>query len=69
MSIFVHTCKDCQDRHVGCHSTCERYINAKRTYEEEKIRINKIKGKEYVYIDHRNHMIGKAIKHKRGGSQ
>lgn len=22
----IHCCKDCTDRKVGCHTTCERYI-------------------------------------------
>lgn len=31
-------CKDCKERTVGCHSTCERYIKVKTQYEEEKSR-------------------------------
>lgn len=27
-------CKDCPDRVVGCHSTCERYIEAKTEHNE-----------------------------------
>lgn len=23
------SCKDCTNRHIGCHSTCERYISEK----------------------------------------
>lgn len=35
-SCFSHCCKDCIKRHVGCHSTCEDYIEAKKKYEERK---------------------------------
>lgn len=30
-----HTCKDCQDRHIGCHSTCKRYQEWSRQVQEE----------------------------------
>ena len=26
-------CKDCPDRFIGCHSTCERYISAKKEHD------------------------------------
>ena len=36
---FRFSCKDCTERHVGCHSTCEKYISEKaendRLREEE----------------------------------
>lgn len=25
----MFSCKDCTERHVGCHSTCEKYISEK----------------------------------------
>lgn len=31
-------CKNCQDRFDGCHSSCKRYLNAKREYDEKKQR-------------------------------
>ena len=24
-------CKDCKDRHIGCHATCERYLKWKES--------------------------------------
>jgi hypothetical protein len=24
-----YTCKGCEERHVGCHATCEKYLAAK----------------------------------------
>lgn len=34
MSVF--SCKDCKERHLGCHSTCEKYIAEKA--ESERVR-------------------------------
>lgn len=31
----INTCYQCKDRFVGCHSSCERYINAKKLHDEE----------------------------------
>lgn len=30
------TCKDCADRSVGCHGTCQKYLDAKAEYEAKK---------------------------------
>lgn len=29
-------CKDCNNRTVGCHGSCEKYITAKAAYDAEK---------------------------------
>lgn len=39
-------CKGCIDRHVGCHSTCERYKQWKKKQEEEKAVIRDKREKE-----------------------
>jgi len=31
-----NTCKDCSKRHVGCHSTCTDYLNAKREHDTDR---------------------------------
>ena len=54
-------CKDCQDRHMGCHSTCQLYIDydvANKRYKEE---LNKMKTKEWGNI---THAYVKALKKK-----
>ena len=40
MSYDKFTCKDCAERHLGCHDTCERYQKAKnqRIAEREELR-------------------------------
>lgn len=30
------TCKDCKDRCLNCHATCEKYLNEKRAFEATK---------------------------------
>lgn len=35
--------KDCKDRHPGCHGTCERYLESKQLYEEEREKIKREK--------------------------
>lgn len=31
-------CKDCPDRQVGCHSTCEKYIEFKKEADEQRLK-------------------------------
>lgn len=35
------TCKDCGNRHPGCHGQCEKYQKEKATYEERKAALTK----------------------------
>lgn len=30
MIPYFHCCKDCPERKVGCHATCETYLTAKQ---------------------------------------
>lgn len=32
-------CKDCSDRHLKCHSTCERYLDYRKCLEAEQSKI------------------------------
>ena len=44
----VAPCKDCEARHMGCHSTCEGYqefVKSREKLREEKIK----KSEEYFY--------------------
>lgn len=42
------TCKDCEDRHVGCHSECKSYIEQKNEYLAQKEVILKDKMKRHM---------------------
>lgn len=39
-------CRDCKDRHVGCHARCERYIAFNE--EQKELRKKKRSGFEYT---------------------
>lgn len=32
----IHCCKDCTRREVGCHSSCEEYLQEKADYNKRK---------------------------------
>lgn len=56
--MSINSCKDCKDRHVGCHSTCEKYINAKKEYDElqEKIKKSKYRENDLNFVSSKKHM-------------
>lgn len=33
-------CKNCIERHIGCHSTCDRYIEWQDIHNSEKVAYN-----------------------------
>ena len=34
--LTITTCKDCLDRNVGCHGSCQKYLDAKSENERKK---------------------------------
>lgn len=56
--MSINSCKNCKDRHVGCHSTCEKYINAKKEYDElqEKIKKSKYRENDLNFVASRKHI-------------
>lgn len=38
----ISCCRDCKDRHVGCHSDCAAYAAGKRKLEAEKERMRSV---------------------------
>lgn len=46
---FENPCPpNCENRRPACHDSCERYLTAKKKYEEDKERIKKGKYAEYI---------------------
>lgn len=43
MSKAVFPCKDCKDRVLGCHSHCEKYIEAKALHNKRNEEIKRTK--------------------------
>ena len=39
-------CRFCEERHVGCHSDCEKYLQAKQKHADFKEVVFKNKGKD-----------------------
>ena len=44
-------CKDCTERKVGCHSTCEMYLSEKAKREQKKVEIFKRMNEDKVVKD------------------
>lgn len=61
-------CKDCPDRILGCHTTCEKYKCYKEEYKEKTQELDKLR-EYYDYkvmnISNRNAQL--ALKQKRKG--
>ena len=39
----VSCCKNCSDRYIGCHSSCEKYIHQNKEKDMFKEKIRKVK--------------------------
>ena len=49
MVATINCCYHCPDRHLKCHSTCNRYQEESKARKEMNEQIRKIKDKEYAY--------------------
>lgn len=38
--LAIRCCYECTSRHVGCHGTCQRYLDAKEQLEKEKAKMH-----------------------------
>lgn len=65
MLSTINSCKDCPDRHVGCHSTCIKYKEEKEAYERIKDREHKEKDVVWGIREQRTRAVTAAYK-KRG---
>ena len=66
MGNGIQTCKECTPptRHVGCHSTCQKYLNACKEAKKQKEIIAAAKQKDDVYYNHHLSAIRKQIRGK-----
>lgn len=46
-----YSCKGCDKRKPGCHSTCEDYLARSKKWADEREEIRKIKDRENAYIE------------------
>ena len=58
------TCYGCPDRTIepNCHTTCEKYIKAKDTWENHKNMIKAAKEKEGIYTHYKHDKIRREIR-------
>ena len=40
---MIRCCKDCQERHIGCHGNCEKYQAENQAHLTEKARLDNIR--------------------------
>lgn len=50
MQRKVTCCHDCQEREVGCHSTCKKYIEENEQYLKERDEIKEKRYKESAVL-------------------
>lgn len=61
-------CKDCVERQMRCHSSCTKYKEWRKEYDEQKSQINEVKNFEtavYQYNVQRKRRIYKAKNHSK----
>lgn len=63
-SGFKGCCKDCTDRNETCHSTCEKYIQAKAEHEEMRKLIDAEKSKYREYRNYQWHRVTKSERYR-----
>jgi hypothetical protein len=56
-------CKDCKDRHVNCHSKCDKYNDWKAEIAAIKERVTNVKIREAEQIRRRNEAIQRCKSH------
>ena len=67
----IECCKDCQDRHIGCHGSCPEYIaQAKAAREEREKRWKAQKGENgadaVLHMARRNFWLKRIKKGRKG---
>lgn len=63
-SVFL-VCKDCQDRKVGCHGSCEKYLAVKKDHDEKRIKAYELRRQDREIGDMRCETHEKIKKRKR----
>ena len=52
MKSTIKACKDCTDRHPGCHDKCPKYQEEKQEFENRKSEVRKAAEDDYRYVDY-----------------
>ena len=59
-------CKDCKERQVGCHSTCEKYLEWNKAWVENKTEISKQRYLAKQLNSHEIETVRKAARRRNG---
>ena len=46
-------CRECEERHIGCHSTCEKYLKAKDEHETYSKMIQRNRDQQTILYRHK----------------
>ena len=57
-------CKECENRYVGCHSTCEDYLDFRGRSDEMAKRVRAKMNEYNVYEGYKKECLKKIRKHK-----
>lgn len=60
--MHIYCCKDCPDRKVGCHVTCEKYIQEKADIDKFNDQVNRSKVIDRFLTDRRMDKRNRLIK-------
>lgn len=63
---MIYACKGCTDRQVGCHITCEKYIEQKALHEQEKAERDKQKAERGDISRYTYEQVMKAVFRREG---
>ena len=66
--MVTQPCKDCLDRHIGCHAACDRYAEFCRENQEQKDAIRAIRAEtvQLLNFDPKFEMSTKAKRNRKG---
>ena len=59
-------CRNCNDRHVSCHSDCDKYIEWRTQLNAVNEQVRRARGAFYMCEKVHNESVRRALKRKRG---
>lgn len=49
---MITCCKTCKNHAIGCHATCETYINEKEIHEKEREELRNRRAHQSIYLEY-----------------
>lgn len=62
---MIYSCKNCTERHVGCHATCPKYIHDKEKWDKPKAQIAKDREGWCAAEEQHQRSVWKALKRRK----